>query len=272
MNPITKLLLKVRVHWEIREINKSTSCAMYNLKMFTCNLLLCITTSFAFAQTSRTEYCACKEADEIQEITKVFPDSLYTNYSLDATGFVITLINTTKDTLYVFNSYIEPSFLGSKYLHRINAKDKLYKVSFLPLVPYVFTKYSDVITDEPIIGNHQIVYNFFKLPPSTNQKIKLSYNDLFKSKNSVKNVSKDYDVKTLHKYSKRLSLKFCTTSNLKGKYNLQFEFAVYKAIDLLCEQSAYYLREQVFDKQSKDFKILIVPVELGNYEYPLLSK
>jgi len=244
---------------------------MCNLRIFICGLL-CTTTSFAFTQINRTGYCICSESDKISSNSKVYPDSLYTMYSEEVTGLVVTIINTTKDTLYVFNSYLQPSLLSSKYLHRINSKDKLYKISFLPLVPYMFTKYSDVITDEPIVGNHQIVYDFFKLLPSTSQEIKMSYDNLFKRKGSAKNVSMDYDVKTLHKYSKGLPQKFCTAGKLKGKYNLQIEFAVYKSVSLLCEESAYYVQEQAFEKQSKDFKILTASVEMNSYKYPLLSK
>lgn len=231
-----------------------------------------INTVQGFSQTKRNDYCACKEGGMIPSSADVHPDSLYTTYSENETGLVITIFNTTKDTVNIFNSYLRPSLLSSKYLHRINSKRRIYKISFLPLVPYLFTKYSDVITGESITGSHQIVYDFFKLPPGTSQEITLLYQDLFRNKNSSKNVSKDYDVKSLHKYSKGLPQDFCTAHKLKGKYSLQFEFAVYKSVSILCEQSAYYLREQEFDKQSKDFRVLTSPVELNNLHYPLVNK
>ena len=241
------------------------------MKYFITPILLLLLSLAATAQSKRSEYCSCKEASRLNDTANYYPDSLYAIYKDDTSAIRLTIINTTKDTLYMFNSYLYEQFLGSKYLHRIDLNKKQYKVSLLPLVPYVYTKYSDVvvISDEAIIGNHQIVYDFFKLPPNSTQEIEFKYRDLFKNKNKSNNVSKDYNVKLLNKNSK-ISKSFYTTSKLAGKYNLTFEFAVYKSVDLLCKQTAYYLQEYKIDKQSKNFKILSVPIKLSKYNYPLL--
>jgi len=235
-------------------------------------ILLLLFSLGATAQSKRGDYCSCKEADKLNNTVNYYPDSLYAIYKEDTAAITITIINTTKDTLYIFNSYLQQQFISSKYIHRIDLHKRLYKVSFLPIVPYVFTKYSDVIItkDAAIIGNHQVVYDFFKLPPNSNQEIELKYQQLFNSRNKNNNASKDYDVKKLNKNSK-ISTNFYTTNKLTGKYNLIFEFAVYKSVDLLCKQSAYYLQEYKFDKQSKNFKILIVPVKVRKYHYPLIK-
>jgi hypothetical protein len=223
------------------------------------------------AQSKRGEYCSCKEAIELNNPANYYPDSLYVTYHQDTATITVNIINTTKDTLYIFNSYFQSQFLNSKYLHRIIQQKKTYKVSFLPIIPYVFTKYSDVVvtTDEALIGNHQVVYDFYKLPPNSSQQIEFSYQELFKNRNKSNNVSKDYDVKKLNKNS-RPSQSFYTTSKLKGKYHFEFEFAVYKSVYLLCNQTAYYLQEYKFDKQSKDFKVITVPAKINFYSYSLL--
>lgn len=224
------------------------------------------------AQSKRGEYCSCKEANNLNNLANYYPDSLYATYSQDTAGITVNIINTTKDTLYIFNSYLQQQFLSSKYLHRISPQNKLYKVSFLPTIPYVFTKYSDVVvtTDQALIGNHQVIYDFFKLPPNSNQQIEFKYQELFKNRNKNNNVSKDYDVRRLNKNSKPAQV-FYTTSKLKGKYNFEFEFAAYKAVNFLCNQTAYYLQEYKFDKQSKNFKVLTVPIKVSSYNYPLLK-
>ena len=127
-----------------------------------------------------------------------------------------------------------------------------------------------MISDNPVTGNHQIVYDFFKLLPGSKQDVYLPYQELFKNKEYKDNAIKDFNVKSLHKYTKKLPKKFCTTAKLKGRYTLLFEFAVYKDVSLLCTQSAYYLQEYNFDQQAKDFEILSVPITLKKYSYPLL--
>lgn len=225
----------------------------------------------AYAQIARTEYCKCRAASKPLDGFNLYGDSLYSTYDADSSGITVSIYNTTKDTLYIFNSYIQNQIAGSKYIHRVDTKNRVYKVSFLPLVPYVFTTYSDVITADPVIGHQQVVYDFFKLPPNSQQDIRLSYSDLFKNRNYKNNVMKDFDVKKLHKYTKKLPQKFYTTTGLKGKYKLQLEFAVYKSVNLLCNQSAYYMQEFDFDQQAKDFKILAVPITVQHYNYTLLQ-
>ena len=220
------------------------------------------------AQVERGKYCLCNEADKLRNLNNYYADSLYGVRTEDTAAITIAIINTTKDTLYLFNSYLQQQFLSSKYLHRIDLKKKSYKISFLPIVPYVFTKYADVIstTDEAIIGNHQIVYDFIKLLPNGSKTIEFKYSDIFKNRNESNNVSRDYNVKMLNKDS-GMPVEFYATGKLSVKYNFYFEFAVYRSVDLLCKQSAYYVQEYEFDKQSKSFEVLTIPVRMSKYDY-----
>ncbi len=226
-------------------------------------ILLLLFSTGANAQNKRGGYCSCNEAKPI--IGKnYFADSLYAVSKENATSIAVNLINTSKDTLFIFSSYLQKQFLSSRYLHRVDLLNKIYKISFLPIVPYVFTKYSDavVMNDNAIIGNHQIVYDFFKLPPNSSQHLEFSDQQLFSSKSEKNNASKDFDTKKLNKYSKKPQT-FYTTSTLKGKY--EFEFAVYKSVDLLCNEHAYYLQESGFDKRSKSFNVLTVPAKIKHF-------
>ena len=234
-------------------------------------VFLLLISSVAFAQVKRGEYCSFKEGEKLPGGISHYPDSLYATYKEDTVGMTVTIVNTTKDTLYIFDSYLHPQFLGSKYLHRIDLNSKRYKLSLLPIVPHVFTKYSDnaIVSDQAIIGNHQIVYDFIKLPPGCYKQMVFKFDDIFRYKDSNNNVSVDYNVKLLNKNSK-VPVKFFTTKGLTGKYDFFFEFAVYKKISLLCTQAAYYMEEYKFDKESKSFDVLTLRARINKYFYPLL--
>jgi hypothetical protein len=235
-------------------------------------LLLLLLSTITTVQIVRGEYCSCKEADKLESLNNYYSDSLYATYKEDTAGITVSIINTTKDTIYIFSSYLQQQFLGSKYLHRIELNKRRYKLSLLPVVPHVFTKYSDVViaSDEAIMGDHQILYDFIKLLPGSGKEIEFKYRDLFKNKNEKNNISKDYNVRLLSKNSK-VPRKFYTTSKLPGKYDFCFEFAVYKSVDFLCKQTAYYMQAYEFDRQSKSFNVLTIPVKVNKYKYALLK-
>lgn len=235
-------------------------------------VLLFFFTFVGSAQIRRGEYCSCKEADKISSLANYQTNSFYATYMEGTTAITVTIINTTDDTLFVFSSYLQQQFLGSKYLHRIDFCSKQYKLSMLPIIPYVFTKYSDNVatSEEAILGNHQIVYDFIKFLPNSKRELEFKYSDIFRNRSDYNNVIKDFNIKLFNKNSK-IPIKVFTTKKISGKFDFSIEFAVYKTIDLLCNQTAYYTNEFEFDKQSKNFNVLSIPVKLGKYHYCFLN-
>jgi hypothetical protein len=233
---------------------------MIKLQVFLIMVLLLSKSSFA---QNRTKYCSCNVVGSSISSDTLFKDSLYTYTVSDSNQITVVFANTTADTIYIFNSYLQKTFLSSKYLHRINSFKNEYKISFVPLIPFVFTKYSDIlkIGDDAIIGNHQIVYDFYTLLPKSKFELNFYYRDLFKE-NRKNSAVIDINIKRLNKYNDQVKFKTAKVHNLNGQYKFLFEFAAYKSINVLCNQSAYYVNEYLFDKQSKEFELIQIPFEV----------
>jgi hypothetical protein len=119
-----------------------------------------------------------------------------------------------------------------------------------------------------LINKGQILYNFIKMSPQTYYDMELQYDQLFKNVSQKDNVTCDFKAEEKNKFD-GIKFKSLSVNKLTGKYSLFFDLAVYDQVDLLCEQSAYYLKEFEFDKQAKSFHTLRVPVEIQNYKHPL---
>lgn len=233
---------------------------MIKLQVF---LIVTFLLSKSISAQNRIKYCSCNVVGSSIGSNTLFKDSLYTYTVNDSNQITVVFTNTTADTIYIFNSYLQKAFLSSKYLHRINSIKNEYKISFVPLIPFVFTKYSDIlkIGDDAIIGSHQIVYDFYTLLPNSKFELNFYYRDLFKA-NRKKSAVTDINVKRLNKYNDQVKFKTAKVHSLKGQYKFLLEFAAYKSINVLCNQSAYYVNEYLFDKQSKEFELIQIPFEV----------
>lgn len=219
--------------------------------------------SSAYAQNS---YC-CNQLGKKIDFSVKRIDSLYIDYISCNNSVDFKIINPTKDTLYLFSSYFAKELLSSKYLHVLDKKHKKYYISYVPIVGNLTIKQSDkIILGEHRIGNKgQVLYDFIKLPPYTYYDFEVNYTDLFKNN---KNAVKYFDSYSQSKF-KEASFKSLTTNKLKGKYNLVFRFGIYNDVNFLCKESNYYLNE--FDRRSKLFKIIEIPIKLNNPVYPLFE-
>jgi len=224
------------------------------------------------AQTKHLNgYCENVEAAKIDKSKGEFlSDSLYASYSESAKGVVLRVVNTTNKPVYLFSSYFPEIFHSSKYIHRVNKKEKSYLISFLPLIPYLSTKPTDkmILGSDQLISKGQVLYNFIKMSPQTYYDIELQYDELFKNISQKDNLTCDFKAEAKSKFDE-IKFKDLSVNKLAGKYSLFFDLAVYDKVDLLCEQSAYYLKEFEFDKQAKSFRTLRVPATIQNYNHPL---
>jgi hypothetical protein len=220
-------------------------------------LLLIISPTVGKSQIKRGNYCECKTASLLDMTQR--PDSIFASIRSDSSFYVVKIYNTTADTLFLFSSYLQQQFFSSKYLHRINLNKKQYKLSFVPIIPFVFTKYSDVIaTSNIIVGDHQVVYDFIKMQPNSYYEFMIPIEDAFPRGD----VSEDFNPNGLNKFDYNTKFKKIPTKKVAGnKYNRLFEFAFYKDVTTLCKESDYYLRENDFKAQAKSFIILQVPVK-----------
>jgi len=205
----------------------------------------------------------CNNIGKIYAGEKSIGDSLYAKCVSVDSFISIDIINASEDTLYLFNSYLHDSYTASKFLHKVDVQDSIYKISFLPILPYLGVKTSDVInlSENKISTPFQILYDFIVLPPQTYYEAKIRLATLFKHLNEKENAVTDYNAYSLNKYDRKTKFSFVTVSSLIG-YQIKVEFAYYKNVSLLCNQNAYYTNEFDFNKQAKSFKILSLPITI----------
>lgn len=197
--------------------------------------------------------CSNQIANEPIANAKYF-NRVYATSDRKTDGIEISINNTTKDTIYLFSSYLKDVFYRSRYLNRVDKKRKINKLSLLPLPPFISTKYADNIVggENALVCQNQILYHFIVIPPNLSHKVLLP-NDIM----TVNKVTKDFDLTSLHLFSK---LKFKVT-NLDGLKKMKLvpkiiEFAIYRDIKMLCNEKAYYLNIRDFDIASKNYEII----------------
>ncbi len=201
---------------------------------------------------SRDNFCDCKiRGEKIIDIeNETIKDSVFVKVNSLKDSLKISFYNTTKDTIYLFNSYFSEDISKSKFLYRINKKEKKRKISFLPLVPYLFTKYSDrIIIKNRIINDYQVVYNFDKIPPNRVYNFYIKINNV----EELNLLIEDFDLASLNKFQ---SIKKFKSSKVKPNKDFNVEFAYYKHVDLLCNKNDYFLKEIEFNNQAKSFEIV----------------
>jgi len=179
--------------------------------------------------------------------------------------FEFELINNTQDTLYLFDSYIverDRPYLDGKemqrsiYLHRFDKKTKQCKLSFLPLLPFLSVHYTDrlILGGNKVANKGQVLYHFRAIPPNSRNRIAISKSAFY---------TEDYINEV---YPQKISKFEQTIKFRKSKHNrcnnVVVEFALYKNIDLLMNEQAYYLDEYNFNEQALSYTILSVSVDL----------
>lgn len=208
------------------------------------------------AQTVRPEYCECEIVGS--QFKQVVNDDVAPVVNIDYQNNKLHLkvFNNSKDTIYLFRSYFEKDISLSKYIYRYDKKSKKVKVSFLPLIPYLYTKYSDrIVFNDRIIREYQTVYDFYVIPPFYEYAFDVDVLDILQKQNYIK----DINTAELNKFQK---IKKMQNINLKNKKNVDFviEIAYYKDVSIICNRDSYFLNELKFNKQAKEFYKVEIPL------------
>jgi len=220
-------------------------------------ILLFFFYTYATAQVKRSDnYCFTQTGKSIDFSVKR-TDSLYCDYVIEGNLLKINIVNPSKDTLYLFKSYFAQELYPSKYIHQIDRKNKVYYISFAPIVSSLTTNKTDkVILGENSVGHKgQVLYDFIKLNPGTFYQLEIDRTRLFKNHLISNNAVRYFDHFKLSKF-KNANFKALTTSNLKGRYDVVVQFGIYDDVRLLCDKSKYYMNEIEFDRKSKVFKMI----------------
>lgn len=172
----------------------------------------------------------------------------------DATAFYASLVNETKDTLYVFDTYFQgKKRIDSPVFYHYNKKNNTCTVKFLPLVPYltVSTKSDHIILGPNSYVNYgQHQYHFTKVSPGDTITIYLNpYGADFPCCKAI-------DLRKYTKFDKKINFK---TIEMPYSYELNCQIAVYKDISYLLSDEYFYNREVEFNNQALSYEIITIP-------------
>lgn len=214
-------------------------------------VFICFSQNLIFGQHNIIDF----ELKEIKQIDNSIKsnDSIFGTIKGEGETIELCLYNKHTDTVYLLSSYFNEELIRSKYLHRINKKEKKYKVSFLPIRPFLGLKRPDVIVlgENRIIKQNQVLYSFIDLPPNTMLCLKLNLKT-----DDVQEYVKDVNLKKIGRYDK---LRFKAINKKPKGLTNHFEFAVYFNTSLLKDYNAYYLKEFEFNKQAQNYILLDIP-------------
>lgn len=147
-------------------------------------------------QEERGSYCKC-EIKGAEISTKLNSEGVTLNVNYLGDNINIKVTNSTPDTIYLFKSYFDNDISISPYLYRFDKKENEVNISLLPLIAYLYTKYSDkIIIQDRIIKTYQTVYDFYKILPFHEYNFKVKALDFKNSKEFIK----DFDVYSLSKF------------------------------------------------------------------------
>ncbi|MBF0650909.1 hypothetical protein IR083_19005 [Dysgonomonas sp. GY75] len=181
-----------------------------------------------------------------------YNNEIYVNKRIVKKDFIIEICNNTSDTIYLFDSYLTPELIKSKYIHRYNADVEKCKLSTLPLIPYLSVKLSDVIIlgKDKIVKRYKTLYSFTPINPHCEIKLAIPLDVL---NNNYKIL--DFEVKDKGSFDEI----FFESINIDQKCsNIIIELAIYQKIDLLVSKEAYYLDSEKFEEQAKSFDVLAI--------------
>lgn len=181
-----------------------------------------------------------------------YNNEISVNKRIVKNDFIIEICNNTSDTIYLFDSYLTPELIKSKYIHRYNADVEKCKLSTLPLIPYLSVKLSDVIIlgKDKIVKRYKTLYSFTPINPHCEIKLAIPLDVL---NNNYKIL--DFEVKDKGSFDEI----FFESINIDQKCsNIIIELAIYQKIDLLVSKEAYYLDPEKFEEQAKSFDVLAI--------------
>lgn len=181
----------------------------------------------------------------------------------DSVKFV--LYNDNEHPLWLFDSYLDPRYgkvlFQSQYLHRLERKTNQFKLSFLPITPWLFIKYSDlIIRDERTIRSvGQVLYHFRQIMGKDSMTISIP-KEAFLCKEYVI----DKPLVKYHNYDSVRRVKFRTTTRSPQQPYRTVEFAMYRSLEGINETN-YYFHEGIFDDAVKGYDVLAVTIRIDSW-------
>ncbi|MBR5908211.1 MAG: hypothetical protein IKZ50_07490 [Bacteroidales bacterium] len=181
------------------------------------------------------------------------------NYNKDS--IIIDLFNNNSDTSYIFSSYYYDSLI-SKYLydaplfHRYNAKQNVYKLSLLPILPFMSTRSTDRVVlkkELRVKTKGQILFDFITLPPHSRCQLTFEKDRVFSGV-----FIKDFEVEFISCYD-HLLIDDCLITPCNTDL-IYLELAIYKDVNKIYSSDFRYLSENDYDLYAKQYIVLKIPL------------
>jgi len=171
---------------------------------------------------------------------------------LNTDSLKVIFVNNSDQDIFIFSSYFDDEFSNSRYLNRINKKEKERKKSFLPLRPYLSPSINNgrfLPKRERLNRLGYVGYKFIKIASGK------MIEQIFTVKSSNSEFVRDIN---LNKFgvANKINWKNKKYKKCYEKYNLILEFALYKNISGLCDIDVFINNTYTFDKTSKSYLLI----------------
>ena len=184
----------------------------------------------------------------------------------DSVKFV--LHNNTGQSLWLFDSYLDPKYgdvlFQSPYLHRVEKKTNRFKLSFIPITPWLSLNYSDRIVRnrETISYPGQVVYHFRKMAEKDSIEVSIPKKAFFCEEYVI-----DKPLAKFHYYDPPRQVKFRTATRRPQQSSRTVEFALFQSLNGINENN-YYYNWHIFDEAVKGYGVLAVTIDIDSWSWP----
>ena len=191
--------------------------------------------------------------------------SISISLSEEADSVKFVFYNPSEHHLWLFDSYLDPQYgkvlFQSPYLHRVEQKNNRFKLSFLPVTPWLSVRYSDLIrrNEKTICSPGQVIYHFRQISGNDSVTIAIPKEAFFSEEYVI-----DKPLVRYHSYDSARRVKFRTTTDRPQLPFRTVEFAVYRSLEGINE-SNYYYNEGIFDDVVNGYDILAVTIRIDSW-------
>lgn len=191
--------------------------------------------------------------------------SISISLSEEADSVKFVFFNNSEHHLWLFDSYLDPQYgkvlFQSPYLHRVERKNNRFKLSFLPVTPWLSVRYSDLIrrNEKTICSPGQVIYHFRQITGNDSVTIAIPKEAFFSEEYVI-----DKPLVRYHSYDSARRVKFRTTTDRPQLPFRTVEFAVYRSLEGINE-SNYYYNEGIFDDAVNGYDILAVTIRIDSW-------
>lgn len=196
------------------------------------------------------------EINKIKDTSVYEADSIMCYFNeIDTEHVEIKIINNSPNTYYIFSTYLNFNYISNTYLHRIDTSNKRYKLSFLPLIPYLTcteceaANYIDGENDENILSQTRNKIKFEELKAHHVFVFNLDIQDILSQY-----VVEDFNVRKIENYSKNSLIQSKQFFDDFEYYHVLIEFALYKSIKEVKEyKNVEFFQNTPVNKSLKEY-------------------